>query len=701
MGTSAATTCFWSGMEQQFEQHRINIIDTPGHVDFTIEVERSLRVLDGAVACFDGVAGVEPQTETVWRQANKYGVPRMCFVNKMDRLGADFYKCVDMIKARLDTTPLLLHLPIGAEDKFEGVIDVVANAAVIWDGEDMGATYKVYPIAEAPVSDELKAKTKEEREKLIEIAVEMDDEAMMKYLDEGVEPNIETLKKCIRKGNLETAFTPVCCGTAFKNKGVQTLLDAVIDYMPSPLDRPAIPGVDMDENPITRPSSDDEPFAALAFKLANDPYVGALTFTRIYSGVLRQGDMVMNTVKGKKERVGRMVQMHANDRTEVKEARAGDIVALVGMKDTTTGDTLCDPENRVILERMDFPDPVIKVAVEPESKAEQDKMGLALNRLAKEDPSFRYRRDEETGQTVIEGMGELHLDIIVDRMKREFKVKCNVGEPQVAYREAITTAADIDHTHKKQTGGSGQYAKVKIQYAPLTPEDFGEEEEVGDFKFVSAIVGGAVPKEYVPGVQKGIEDILASGVVAGFPVTGIKATLLDGGFHDVDSSVMAFEIAGRAATRKGLRACNARLMEPMMKIEVVTPEEFMGDIIGDINARRGMITELGERSGMKNIDAKVPLASMFQYVSTLRSMSRGRAQYTMTFDSYELVPPNVEKEITSKFKAKAEEEESEVTDSVSTLPFALLIGFVAGSGLVLKLLTVRKSTLHDDHFRPL
>lgn len=643
--TSAATTCAWKDC-------RINIIDTPGHVDFTIEVERSLRVLDGAIAVFDGVAGVEPQTETVWRQANKYGVPRMCFLNKMDRMGANFYRCVDMIKKQLETEPLLLQLPIGVEAEFAGVIDLVANTAVIWDGEDLGATYKVYPIADAPIDDELKKKAAEYRARTIELAVEQDEDALMSYL-EGVEPPLDVLKKCIRKGCLSFAFTPILTGTAFKNKGVQTLLDAVVDYMPSPLDRPAIKGVDAkDVNlEIERKSSDEEPFSALAFKIMNDPFVGALTFTRVYSGVLQAGTNVKNSVKGKSERVGRMLQMHANQRTEVKEARAGDIIALVGLKDTTTGDTLCDPNSEVILERMEFPKPVIKIAVEPKTKADQEKMGLALNRLAKEDPSFRFNRDEESGQTTIEGMGELHLEIIVDRMKREFKVECNVGEPQVAYREAITQPATVDYTHKKQSGGSGQFAKVKLVFEPL--EEGGE----GEVEFVSEIKGGAVPKEYIPGVQKGIESVLSAGVLAGFPVLAVKATLVDGAYHDVDSSVLAFEIAGRAATRQGLRQAKSRLKEPIMKVDVISPEEFLGEVIGDLNARRGTISELGERGNMRTVSALVPLANMFQYVSTLRSLSKGRAQYSMELSGYDFVPPNVEKDLISKYKPNADSDD--------------------------------------------
>lgn len=621
-------------------------------MDFTIEVERSLRVLDGAVAVFDGVAGVEPQSETVWRQANKYKVPRMCFLNKMDRTGANFYRCIDMIKKQLEATPAILQLPIGVESDFAGIVDLVENTAVIWENEELGAKFKVWPLAEAPIPEELKTKAATYRAELVELAVEQDEETLLAYL-EGVEPSIEKLKQCIRKGTLDFAFTPVVTGTAFKNKGVQTLLDAIVDYMPSPLDRPPIQGVDAAdiEKVIERPSDDNGPFAALAFKIMNDPFVGTLTFTRVYSGVLRSGTSVRNTVKNKSERVGRMLQMHANERTDVKEARAGDIVALVGLKDTVTGDTLCDPDNAVILERMDFPNPVIKIAVEPKTKGDQEKMGLALNRLAKEDPSFRYSRNDETGQTTIEGMGELHLEIIVDRMKREFKVECNVGEPQVAYREAITQPATVEYIHKKQSGGAGQYAKIKIEFYP---KDDGEE---GDVEFVSEIKGGAVPKEYIPGVQKGIESVLGNGVIAGFPVLGIKAVLVDGAYHDVDSSVLAFEIAGRAATREGLRKCKSRLKEPIMKVDVLAPDDFVGDVIGDINARRGQILDLGDRGNLRTVSALVPLANMFQYVSTLRSISKGRAQYSMELHSYDFVPPNVEKDIQAKFKPQSVGEE--------------------------------------------
>eukprot|EP00536_Pseudo-nitzschia_multiseries_P000374 jgi/Psemu1/828/gm1.828_g len=647
--TSAATTCAW-------KDYRINIIDTPGHVDFTLEVERSLRVLDGAVAVFDGVAGVEPQTETVWRQADKYKVPRMCFLNKMDRTGANFYFCVDTIIELLGATPAVLQLPIGSEGDFLGVIDLVTMEAIVWRGEDLGASFDVIPLDECNdiplVDDELKAKAAEYHEKLVELAVEQDEEVLMEYL-EGEMPDADTLKRLIRKATLNLELVPVLTGTAFKNKGVQPLLDAVVDYMPSPLDVLAIAGVTEDGEPTVRKSSDAEPFSALAFKVANDPFVGTLTFTRIYSGVMEAGTSVYNSVKGKNERVGRMLQMHANDRTEIKSAVAGDIVALVGLKDTTTGETLCDKDNAVILEKMEFPEPVIKVAVEPKTKGDQQKMSEALIRLAAEDPSFRFSRDEETGQTVIEGMGELHLEIIVDRMKREFNVECTVGAPQVSYREAITATAEIDYTHKKQSGGSGQYARIKIVFEP---KEFSDEEGAMDFEFVSDIKGGSVPKEYIPGVQKGIESVLGTGVVAGFPVLGMKATLIDGAYHDVDSSVMAFEIAGRAATREGLRKAKARLMEPLMQVDVSTPEEYMGDVLGDINSRRGLVGDLGERGNVKTISAQVPLANMFQYVSTLRSMSKGRANYSMKLANYDFVPPNVEEELKKGFNSKDDDE---------------------------------------------
>ncbi len=625
--TSAATTTFWN-------DHRINIIDTPGHVDFTIEVERSLRVLDGAVAVFDSVAGVEPQSETVWRQADKYGVPRMCFVNKMDRTGADFYRCVDMIIDRLGATPLVMQLPVGSEDKFLGVVDLVKNQAIIWKDESLGAEFEYTDIPE-----DLAVEAAEYREKLIETAVEQDDDAMEAYL-EGNEPDEATLKKCIRKGTLAGAFVPVLTGSAFKNKGVQPLLDAVVDFMPAPTDVAAIKGVDAndEEKEIERNNSDDEPFAALAFKIMNDPFVGNLGFIRIYSGKLEAGSSVMNTVKGKRERIGRMLLMHSNQREEIKEAFAGDIVAVVGLKDTTTGDTLCDPSSQVILERMEFPEPVIEVAVEPKTKADQEKMGVALNRLAAEDPSFRVTTDTESGQTVIKGMGELHLEILVDRMRREFKVDANVGQPQVAYRETISKEAEVDYTHKKQTGGSGQFARVKIKFEPIAE----------GFEFENTVVGGNVPREYVPGVEKGLKSSMESGVLTGFPVTGIKATLHDGAYHDVDSSVMAFEIAARAAFREGCRAAGPVLLEPMMSVEVVTPEEYMGDIIGDLNSRRGQVNGMEQRGIARVIDAHVPLANMFGYVNTLRSLSQGRAQFTMQFDHYEVVPSQVSEEIQTR-----------------------------------------------------
>jgi len=628
--TSAATTAFW-------RDHRVNIIDTPGHVDFTIEVERSLRVLDGAVTVFDSVAGVEPQSETVWRQADKYGVPRICFVNKMDRIGANFFRCVDMIVDRLGARPLVMHLPIGEESNFVGVVDLLRNVAVVWKDESLGAEF-----CDAPIPAELAEKAAEYRAQLIETAVEMDDAAMEQYLG-GEEPSIEVLTACIRKGTIARTFVPVLCGSAFKNKGVQPLLDAVVDYLPAPIDIPAIKGVKYGtEEEIAKHSTDDEPFAGLAFKIMNDPFVGSLTFVRVYSGVVESGTYIQNTVKDKRERVGRMLLMHANSREEIKEARAGDIVAFAGLKDTTTGDTLCDPtpSSLVILERMDFPEPVIEVAVEPKSKADQEKMGVALARLAAEDPSFRVASDPESGQTVIKGMGELHLEIIVDRMKREFKVEANVGAPQVAYRETITKSYECDYTHKKQTGGSGQFARVKIVFEPA---------EKGDgFVFANKVVGGSVPKEYVPGVEKGIRSAMDNGVLAGFPLIDFKATLVDGAYHDVDSSVLAFEIASRAAFREGIAKAGPKLLEPMMRVEVVTPEDYMGDVIGDLNSRRGQVNGMDQRGNARVITAMVPLANMFGYVNTLRSMSQGRAQYSMHFDHYSEVPQNVSDEIRAK-----------------------------------------------------
>jgi elongation factor G len=626
--TSAATTCFWN-------DKRINIIDTPGHVDFTIEVERSLRVLDGAVAVFDSVAGVEPQSETVWRQADKYSVPRMCFVNKMDRTGANFYRCVDMIKDRLGSNALVLQLPIGAESDFEGVIDLLKMKEIVWKDENLGAEFEYLDIR-----DDLKEKAESYRAELLDAAVEMDDAVMEAYL-EGNEPDEETLKKCIRTGTINQSFVPVLCGTAFKNKGVQTLLDAVVDFMPSPLDVEAIQGIDAKtEAPVVRESSDDAPLSMLAFKIANDPFVGSLTFARIYSGKLESGITVLNTVKDKRERIGRMLQMHANSREELKEAYAGDIVALVGMKDTTTGDTLCEVGSPVILERMEFPEPVIQVAVEPKTKGDQEKMGLALNRLAQEDPSFRVSSDEESGQTIIAGMGELHLDILVDRMRREFKVEANVGAPQVAYRETFTKLTEVDYTHKKQTGGSGQFARVKMVIEPL--------EAGGGYEFENKIVGGSIPREYIPGVEKGIESVRENGVLAGFPMIDFKVRLIDGAYHDVDSSVMAFEIAARAAFREASRDAGAKLLEPMMAVEVVTPEEHMGDVIGDLNSRRGQVRGTETRGNAAVVNAMVPLANMFGYVNTLRSMTQGRAQYSMQFDHYEPVPQAVADEVIAK-----------------------------------------------------
>jgi elongation factor G len=626
--TSAATTCFW-------RDYRINIIDTPGHVDFTIEVERSLRVLDGAVAVFDAVAGVEPQSETVWRQADKYRVPRICFINKMDRVGADFERCVEMIGDRLGAQPLVTQLPVGSEAELQGVVDLVRMRAVIWKDETLGAEFE-----STEVPAELVEKAAAMREKMVELAVEQDDEAMEAYL-EGTEPDEETLKSCIRKGACKLSFVPVLCGSAFKNKGVQPLLDAVVDYLPSPLDVPAVKGsLSSGDTTIERQSSDSEPVAALAFKVMTDPFVGSLTFVRIYSGVLQSGSQVLNAVKDRKERIGRMLHMHANHREDVKEAHAGDIVAIAGLKSTTTGDTLCDPAKPVMLERIEFPEPVIEVAVEPKTKGDQEKMGAALSRLAQEDPSFQVASDPESGQTVIKGMGELHLEILVDRMKREFKVDANVGAPQVAYRETITRQAEVDYTHKKQTGGSGQFARVKIIFAPL---------EAGEgFVFDNAVTGGAVPKEFVPGVEKGLRGARDSGMIAGFPVIDFKATLIDGASHDVDSSVLAFEIASRAAFREGIVKAAPVLLEPVMRVEVVTPDEYMGDIIGDLQSRRGVPQNMDQRGNARVITAMVPLANMFGYINTLRSMSQGRAQYTMHFDHYERVPPTVADDVVAK-----------------------------------------------------
>ncbi len=632
--TSAATTTFWKGRDGT--ERRYNIIDTPGHVDFTIEVERSLRVLDGAVALLDANAGVEPQTETVWRQANKYNVPRMVFVNKMDKIGADFYRSVEMVKERLGGIPAVLQLPIGAENEFQGIVDLIEMKAHIWQGEDLGAGWDVVDIP-----DDLKDKAEEYREALIEIAVEADDAAMEAYL-EGEMPDVDALRVLIRKDTIAVQFFPVLCGTAFKNKGVQPLLEAVTDFLPSPIDVPAIAGIDAKtEEPITREASDEAPLSMLAFKIMNDPFVGTLTFCRIYSGFLETGGFLMNTVKGKKERIGRMLQMHSNDRIDIKEAYAGDIVAIAGLKETTTGDTLCVTTSQVILERMEFPEPVISIAIEPKTKGDQEKMGTALYRLAAEDPSFRVKTDEESGQTIISGMGELHLDILVDRMRREFGVEANIGAPQVAYRETITREAEIDYTHKKQSGGSGQFARVKIVFTPNPDSE--------EFEFESKVVGGNVPKEYIPGVEKGIKSVMDNGPVAGFPMLGVKATLLDGAYHDVDSSVLAFEIAARAAFREGAQKAGAKLLEPIMKVEVVTPEDYMGDVIGDLSSRRGQVAGTETRGIDQVVTAMVPLANMFKYVDSLRSMSQGRAQYTMTFDHYEQVPQAVAEEVIEKY----------------------------------------------------
>ena len=626
--TSAATTCFW-------KDHRINIIDTPGHVDFTIEVERSLKVLDGAVAVFDGVAGVEPQSETVWRQADKYKVPRMCFVNKLDRTGANFFMCVDMIRERLGAKPLLLQLPIGLEADLKGVVDLVKMKGIIWNDESLGAKFE-----EVEIPENLKEEAEKYRKELVETAVEQDEDLMSAYLD-GKDISEDDLKKCIRKGTLDFSFVPIVCGSAFKNKGVQPLLDAVVAYLPSPLDIGEITGTKPGtEDEIVRKFGNSEPFSALAFKVANDPFVGSLTFIRIYSGTLNAATGVMNTSKDKEERVGRMLLMHANDREDIKTASTGDIVALAGLKHTITGHTLSDPSNPILLEPMDFPDPVIEIAVEPKTKADQEKMGEALARLAKEDPSFRVSSDNESGQTIIKGMGELHLDIIVDRMKREFKVEANIGAPQVAYRETIQGTATVDYTHKKQSGGAGQFAKVKLSVEPLDPGKGREIENI--------VKGGAIPKEFIPGVEKGIEGVADSGILAGFPMLDYKVTIIDGLHHDVDSSVLAFEIAGRMGFKEACTKAGLKLLEPIMKVEVVTPEDHMGDVIGDLNSRRGQIGSTDKRGNATVINAMVPLANMFGYVNNLRSMSQGRAQYTMTFDHYEKVPQNVQDEVTKK-----------------------------------------------------
>jgi elongation factor G len=626
--TSAATTAFWN-------DKRLNIIDTPGHVDFTIEVERSLRVLDGAVCVLDGNQGVEPQTETVWRQADKYNVPRVVFVNKMDKIGADFYKCVDDLITRVAANPVCIQLPIGSEHSFKGVIDLVRMKAVVWDDEALGAKYH-----DEEIPADLKDKAVEYRIKMIEAAVDFDDGAMAAYLD-GVEPDEAMLKTLIRKGLLARKFVPVLCGSAFKNKGVQPLLDAVVDYLPSPLDRGAIKGLDMKDQEVERKPSDSEPLAAIAFKIMDDPFVGTITFTRIYSGVLQTGAGVINSTKDRKERIGRMLLMHANNREDIKEAYAGDIVALAGLKDVRTGDTLCDAQKPVILEKMEFPDPVIEIAIEPKSKADQEKLGVALQKLAAEDPSFRVSTDQESGQTILKGMGELHLDIKVDILRRTYKVDANIGAPQVAFRERITQRAEVDYTHKKQTGGTGQFARVKFIVEPNEPGK--------GFEFDSKIVGGSVPKEYIPGVEKGILSVLGSGVVAGFPVIDVKVKLIDGAYHEVDSSALAFEIASRAAFREALQKGRSVLLEPIMKVEVVTPEDYTGSVIGDLNSRRGQIQGQDMRGNANVVNAMVPLMNMFGYVNQLRSMSQGRATFTMQFDHYAEAPSNVSAEVQKKF----------------------------------------------------
>jgi len=636
--TSAATTCFWQGMAQQFDEHRINIIDTPGHVDFTIEVERSLRVLDGAVVVLCGSSGVQPQTETVWRQANKYEVPRMVFVNKMDRAGADYFMVVDQLADRLGAVPVPLQINIGAEDEFIGVVDLIKMKAIMWNEADKGASFE---LKEIPA--ELLAKAEEMREQLVEAAAEASEELMDKYLEEG-ELSEDEVKQGIRQRTLANEIVPVLCGSAFKNKGVQAVLDAVIEYLPSPTEVKAIEGhlTDKEETPAVRRSDDKEPFAALAFKIATDPFVGTLTFFRVYSGVLNGGDSVLNSVKGKKERVGRMVQMHANSREEIKEVRAGDIAAAVGLKDVTTGDTLCDIQSPIVLERMEFPEPVISVAVEPRSKADQEKMGVALGKLAQEDPSFRVETDEETGQTIISGMGELHLDIIVDRMKREFSVEANVGAPQVAYRERIRATAEINHKFVRQSGGRGQYGHVVVRFEPA--EDANSE----GLEFVNEVVGGAIPKEYIPAVEKGIQEQLKNGVLAGYPVLGVKATVFDGSYHDVDSNEMAFKIAASQATKQLSSEGDPALMEPMMKVEVVTPEDYMGDVMGDLNRRRGLVQGMEDSPSGKVINAEVPLSEMFGYATDLRSATQGRATYSMEFAKYAEAPANIAEEVIKK-----------------------------------------------------
>ena len=647
--TSAATTCFWYrtedglnfdsqyGATEEEAKFRFNIIDTPGHVDFTIEVERSLAVLDGAKVVLDANAGIEPQTETVWRQADRYKVPRIVYVNKMDKIGADFFKCVDMIKDRTGAIPMAINMPIGAENEFVGLVDLITMKEWVWDSEDLGASWSIRDIR-----PELSSKAKSMRAELLELAVDQDDSWMEKYLD-GEEPDDISLRNLIRKGTLAMDFVPVLCGSAFKNKGVQTMLNGVIDYLPDPLDVPPylgfLPNDSEETRNVERKADDAEPFSGLAFKIMNDPFVGSLTFVRLYSGSIKKGDALMNATKGKKERVGRMMMMHSNNREEIEEAFAGDIVALAGMKETTTGDTLCDPIKPVVLETMTFPSPVIEIAVEPKSKNDQEKMSTGLARLAAEDPSFQVSTDIESGQTIMKGMGELHLDILIDRLRREFKVEANIGAPQVAYRETITKEVEVDYTHKKQSGGSGQFARIKMTFSPNPDKDF---------EFKNSIKGGNIPTEYIPGVEKGIKQAKESGIIAGFPAIDFKVNLHDGAYHDVDSSVMAFEIAARAAFREGMKKASPVLLEPVMKVECVTPEEYMGDIIGDLNSRRGQVNGMDARGNAQVINAMVPLANMFGYVNNLRSMSQGRAQYTMIFDHYDQVPQAVADEVKAK-----------------------------------------------------
>jgi elongation factor G len=634
--TSAATTCFWRGMDQQFKDHRINIIDTPGHVDFTIEVERSLRVLDGAVCVLDANAGVEPQTETVWRQADKYHVPRMVFVNKMDKMGADFFRCVEMMQKRLACTPVATQIPIGAEDHFEGVVDLVRMEAIYWDDASKGMVYEAKPIP-----DDLKETCDEWYGHMVEHAAEANEELMDKYLEEG-DLTKDEIKAGLRQRMLNNEIVVTMCGSAFKNKGVQTLLDGVIEYLPAPTEVPAIQGTltDADETRAERHASDEEPFAALAFKVATDPYVGNLTFFRVYSGVVKSGDTVFNPLKSKRERIGRLLQMHSNSREEIKEVRAGDIAAAVGLKDVTTGETLCDPNDQITLERMEFPEPVISVAVEPKSKAEQDKMGAGLGKLAQEDPSFRVHTDEESGQTIISGMGELHLDILVDRLRREFKVEANIGKPQVAYRETIRKEVEAEGKFVRQTGGRGQYGHVLIRLEPLEPGS--------GFEFVNSIVGGVVPKEYINSVSKGIEEAMQGGVVAGYPMVDIRATLYDGSYHEVDSSESAFKMAGSFAFQDGAKKANPAILEPMMRVDVITPEEYMGDVMGDLNRRRGTIQGMEDIPGGKGMHAEVPLSEMFGYSTDLRSATQGRANYSMEFSHYAEAPNSVAEEIVRK-----------------------------------------------------